>query len=469
VVREPPPAALVTADTDRAALRFGLFALLMLAPLPFGSVQPLAVLILELTAAALCGVASWGVVERPGLLTPPARRMLWPCLGLLAVGLLQLVPLPAAWIAWLAPATATAREATGALLAAKAAAARATLSAPDTLDALLRLASYVGIGLASAVALRVPRLRQHAVLLIVGCAVFQAVYGSAEYVSGHQHIFGYVKKYYTDSATGTFINRNHFAAYLALCLPFALELLVQPGSKAAQRGVSGWRSLLLRLHEPAGALRVFGGLAAASIWAGVFFSYSRGGLAASLVGAAMLPVFLSRGIRVKVLVAILIAPLALLVLWQDVRAPGERFLGDPEEIETLNSRLPVWQASLGLVRDYPLLGSGYGTFDAVFPNRQPAGVSNRWDHAHNDWLEAQVEGGLAASVCLLWLAWLCFAPGARPAHTEGPRYVVGLAAARAGLCAIAVHCLVDFPVRIPAIAVTVAVVMGLVASGKSTR
>jgi len=56
--------------------------------------------------------------------------------------------------------------------------------------------------------------------------VFQALYGSLEYLSGHQQIFGYVKRYYTDSATGTYINQNHFAGALEMALLVGVGFLV---------------------------------------------------------------------------------------------------------------------------------------------------------------------------------------------------------------------------------------------------
>jgi len=436
-------------------------------------VRPLALLLVELAAAVLCATALWVVARRPGALAPPARRMLVPALALAALGGLQLVPLPERVLDWLVRPTGEARAAAAAVLGHPAPGpGPASLSPADTLDALLRLLAWIGIGVAAAVALRAPRRRRAALVLFAACGAFQALYGSAEYVSGHQHIFGYAKKHYTDSATGTFINRNHFATYLALCLPFALELLLRPpdastSARPAPRA-RGWRGLLLGLHDPSGALRAFGALSALAMWAGVFFSYSRGGLVAALAGAALLPAFLNRGRPgLKTAGAILLAPLALVALWQDARAPGERFLGDAEGIETLNSRVPVWRAALGLVRDYPLAGSGYGTFEAAFANRRPAGVSNRWDHAHNDWLQTLIEGGAPAALAALWLTALCLGPRRRRAVSGPP--APGLAAARAGLAAVGVHALVDFPLRIPAIAVAVALAVGLVAAGKETE
>ena len=46
-----------------------------------------------------------------------------------------------------------------------------------------------------------------------------------------------------------------------------------------------------------------------------------------------------------------------------------------------------------MLRDFALTGSGFGSFEEVFPRFQPAGSVARWNRAHNDYLEVLVEGG----------------------------------------------------------------------------
>ena len=61
------------------------------------------------------------------------------------------------------------------------------------------------------------RRRLVAWLLILG--TFEAVYGLVQYLSGWQRIFVYAKKYNLEEATGTYINRNHFAGFLEMVIP----------------------------------------------------------------------------------------------------------------------------------------------------------------------------------------------------------------------------------------------------------
>ena len=91
-------------------------------------------------------------------------------------------------------------------------------------------------------------------------AAIQALYGATEYLSHHQHIFGYSKKHYLDSATGTFINRNHFAAYLAMGLPFALGPLI--GGRVSLFGGGTWRERFVRLSDSSNLLALLCGSAA---------------------------------------------------------------------------------------------------------------------------------------------------------------------------------------------------------------
>jgi len=85
-------------------------------------------------------------------------------------------------------------------------------------------------------------LRSHCVGRVRGFLRFGAVSET-----GWQQIFAYVKKYYLEDATGTYINRNHFAGLLEMVLPFTVALglhLVGKLRRAAQRSEAKTRSLL---------------------------------------------------------------------------------------------------------------------------------------------------------------------------------------------------------------------------------
>src|SRR5262245_10607989 len=298
-------------DRCRAALRLGIYAVLLFSPLPFGSVQPRAVLGLEIAAAGLAVVVAWILLLDPSAL-PAGVRSLWgPACGLALIAAVQLVPAPAALVRTVAEPTAAARSAVAAVLPETGTSvAPPSLSPPDTLDAVLRGVTLAVLLVAASIAFDERRSVRRLGTVIVISATFQALYGATEYLSHHQHIFGYSKKYYLDSATGTFINRNHFASYLAMALPFALGPLI--GGRVSLFGDRSWRQRLIGLAESSNLLALLSGAAAVVIWIGVFLSYSRGGLAAALVATFLLAV--QGGVRRRWWILVAVCALAVAAL-----------------------------------------------------------------------------------------------------------------------------------------------------------
>ena len=62
-------------------------------------------------------------------------------------------------------------------------------------------------------------------IVIVFSGLFQAVYGSLMTLSGLEYHFFMKKWSYKGVATGTFFNRNHYAAYLVMCLAAGIGLM----------------------------------------------------------------------------------------------------------------------------------------------------------------------------------------------------------------------------------------------------
>ncbi len=442
----------------RAAVRYGVCTVVVCSTLPFGSVRSAAVAAIEIIAAILFAAALW--IHRGGDVDLPPRlnRLLFPAAILVGIGIIQWVPLPVAWWPeWVAPVIRDRSALTALVSDAAVNFSPLSVSPPDTLNAVLRLIAYLLLGLTTVIVVRDERDAKELVAVILATAAFQSLYGSFEYLSGHQHIFGYAKQYYLDEATGTFINRNHFAAYLAMALPFALGWLAGPGAAADD---DSWRRRVLNFVEGRGTLRLAGALAAFLLWSGVILSYSRGGVAAALVGTAVVGIALLRGNRRSWLVLLPLAASVVFLIYLQVRAPGERLMELDHELTSETGRLTVWRASAGLAARNPLLGTGYGTFESAFERIRPPAVRLRWDHAHNDWLQATVAGGVA--VPLLLLAILIPAVRVRSGRFDLPSPPRIVSAGAAGsIAAIATQSIVDFSLRIPAVAVLLAVVVGL--------
>src|SRR5262249_4449790 len=118
------------------------------------------------------------------------------------------------------------------------------------------------------------------------------------------------------------------------------------------------------------------------------------------------------------------------------------------------SRLELWWRTRAFVTDFPVWGTGNGTFPYVEPlsRSAPAGRLVQ-DHAHNEYLEALVEGGgvrLALSVLTIGLV---FRSGWAAVRRHDGQPTGGLASgALFGFTTVVIHSLGDFGLHIPAVA-----------------
>jgi tetratricopeptide (TPR) repeat protein len=121
---------------------------------------------------------------------------------------------------------------------------------------------------------------------------------------------------------------------------------------------------------------------------------------------------------------------------------------------TADSRWLLVKQVCPLIPRFPFWGTGYGTFDTIEPMTRfdPHWKGFRWEHAHNDYLEILIEGGIPALLLTLLALGLVFRAGfqaLRSPHRDASGLALG------GLVAfttLAVHSVVDFGNHIPAIA-----------------
>jgi O-antigen ligase/tetratricopeptide (TPR) repeat protein len=257
---------------------------------------------------------------------------------------------------------------------------------------------------------------------------------------------------------GPFVNRNHFAFYLNLCIGPGVGLLLSRRHPAAagERRWSFPRPALL--HDPA-ALWLCAGLA---LMAGsVLFSLSRGGMLA-LAGMVLACVVLgwrhARSLRLGT--GLLVGGLAaVLAGWLGFGLLEGR-LETLWKGEALENRLPVWQRALGLVADFPLCGSGYGTFLYLEPlYRTDAGEAGlSFEHIHNEFLEVLAEGGVVGLLLAVLAVGMVYRLGLRALVRHQGRPAAGLAlGCLIAFTGLVLHSLGEFGTHVPAIALLAAV------------
>jgi O-antigen ligase len=254
------------------------------------------------------------------------------------------------------------------------------------------------------------------------------------------------------AAVGAFANANHFATLLLVSLP-VLAALAAIGWRSADNKQG--RSLRSAVAAAAAAVLMLGMLVNAS--SAVLLLGLPVAAGSALLALRLRPRQVRRGL-VGIGLLLAFAAIALVTVGKDL--PG---WGTSASIDT---RVEFWSKTLRATQDQALTGSGIGTFQQVYRRYESPGAIERWyaNHAHNDYLEIALEGGLPAIVLLalflLWwlkqgrVAWLT------PVGTPEQK------AAAVASAAILLHSSFDYPLRTAAIAAVMAVCLALLAGAK---
>jgi O-antigen ligase len=437
-----------------------LLALLFWAPLPFGSNRPWAAALLCLNVFLLTGATLLYRATRqaPGS-TEAAYIHYWPLLLLLVVQVwtaVQLLPLPPDLLAALSPRAAALQLPDGSRTL--------SLDVAMTQYNLMLGCCYSGLFYLVTV-LANSRERVEALLWTLAlAAALQAVYGAGMTLTGLEYGF-FVEKYVGRGvATGTFVNRNHFAAYLVLGLAAGIGLLVARletrRPRTERQRIRAWVQTLLSMKF---LLR----LLLAMMVVGLVLSRSRMGnlsfFVALAIGGGLSLWFARREASRKVLVlfaSLLLVDLLIVGRWFGAEEVAERLVGTTVESE---QRDDVAAVTLAMIRDYPWTGSGAGTYYTVFPHYSSfVPEDSYYTHAHNDYLELAATLGLPATAVLGLFLLATLVRGLALMRQGGGRLEAGVA------CCVVMsgtwlllHSGTDFNLQIPANAATAVSLLAL--------
>ena len=263
---------------------------------------------------------------------------------------------------------------------------------------------------------------------LTGLAYFTgviAVIGILQYFTSPHFVYWIFPIGQYSKAVGPFVYRNQFAALVELVLPVVL-----------------YRVMGERRHRWVSALL------AAVLFAVVVATASRAGTL--LVGSELALIFLlgwRRGMlsrRALAMVSGQVLALAvvftLVVGFQDV---WSRF----RQTNPYALRGKLTQSTLRMIRSRPLMGSGLGTWQTVYPEFATFDNSLFANEAHNDWAQWTAEGGVFFGLALAVLA--------AGAAILAWRTVWGL-----GVVFVFAHSLIDYPLREPVIGAILFVLIG---------
>jgi O-antigen ligase len=428
--------------------------------LALGGVQPITYSLAEILVLLLVILFLW-FPKRQGRidLTLPV----WPLIFVLWVAL-QLLPLPRSFLA----AVSQAHRLTASwLVPIQHSGFWGTLSINPsaTLLAFFKIVAYVGVFVLAIQLFDSARRKSTIVTALIALGCFEAAYGILQFLLNWNNIFGYTNPYDSSVATGTYINRNHFAGLMDLTAPLAFALAFHtyllwsdPRRRAASTRSGGESPLEFRI--------VFFLFLAVIMMIGSVFSYSRGGVISVSFTLIALSVLTILKVRRKSW-GLLIAGLATLALgfslWVGVGGLVHRFVNMSQAgFVTAQRRSMIWSDTVQLFRTNPILGTGLGTYEDAMRPFQTHLVDLTIDHAHNDYLEFGAETGLIGFALLFIPIFYLLVRMAISFLKDHRRYrsaiLLGCIGSTLGLL---IHSLTDFNLQVPANAMIFAAILGI--------
>jgi len=272
------------------------------------------------------------------------------------------------------------------------------------------------------------------VWFLLALGFFASLLGIVQHFTFNGMMYWFRQMKYGGVPFGPYVNRNHFAGFVELVVPPGLALLVLRGERRDLLPLLALFTLL-----PIGAL---------------FLAASRGGIISFFCEIILLTVLVAmRQTEWRTLAAgavVLLLAIAM-VSWIGVGRALDRFAQYRTLEVSQARRVEMTRDSWRIFRDHPLLGTGLGTLQQVFPRYETMYDALVVNHAHDDYVElladAGIVGGLLGASFLVLLFW----QGARALGESRSTTDFALHGGALTACVgLLIHSFSDFNLHIPA-------------------
>lgn len=253
-------------------------------------------------------------------------------------------------------------------------------------------------------------------------------------------------------ASGFFANRNFYAALLYSALPFVIAFAINFSRNGKAQKIVGPAFALIFI------VIIIIGLGVAESRMGVILAFFALLLSLPLIWSSRSFNMGSRGFVILMFIAVfLIAQFGLVAVLR---------LASTDSVSEY--RTTIYAVSLDVLRSVFPVGSGFGSFVPIYAMHETpsVAVSAYINHAHNDWLELVIEGGLPMAILLLaYVTW--YASATYKVWTRGRDSLEDMLvkASSISIALLLCHSMVDYPLRTPALLGLFALLNGFLACG----
>lgn len=396
---------------------------IVLTALAFGTNHFWALAVFTLGAFAI--IVLWIIdAWKLGVLRLSRNVLQVPLLGMLALGLIQLLPL---------------RSAAGADVLSIPAVKSLSLDPYATKLAIAQIATLLIYFAATLVFTDTPHRLRLLVRTITIFGFFLAIFGLTQSFTTTKVYW--VRELAQSTAFGPFINRHHFAGYMELALALPLGLLFAGSVEKDKRFAY-----------------VF---AVALMGVALIMTNSRGGII-SLVAEIMFLAAVtglrgrktrevqdksqrikSAALRTALALTLVVGMFAGVVLLGGESALS-RFVGTVNSDDPTTGRAHFWNVTVDIIKAHPIVGTGLGAFPSVYTRYDTRNGTYRLEQVHNDYLQILSDGGIVGAALALLFVVMLFRMGFARRETND-EYRSGIAlGALAGCFAVLVHSFFDF-------------------------
>ncbi len=288
-------------------------------------------------------------------------------------------------------------------------------------------------------------------LVIVASGLFEACYGVLTILGGKDFDILGINASHEASATGTFMNRNHLAGHLEMCLAIGIGLLVanlgQDGQSMSWR--ERMRNLLHTLLGPKARQRLFLIIMVIAL----VMTHSRMGntafFASMGISAGIGYLIFKHRSRAMVILfgSMILIDVLIISSWFGLERLANRI---EETVGSREGRLSVNAEAWLWFKEHWLAGSGAGSFATVFPSYRGSDVVGFYDYTHNDYLQLLGEYGVLGASLFAAIALYALWVSIKAQRTRHNPVLRGMAfGSMMGIISLLIHSSTDFNLQIP--------------------
>jgi O-antigen ligase len=443
---------------------------LVFSPLAFGTVEPWSLTIMEtFSIFALFLLLIRNLLKKDTFLYDIPGII--PLLFFLAYLLVQIIPLPSGIIKTISPETYSLYKET-VLIHEPLKWLSLSINRKVTLMEFFRITAYVAFYVFTVQLLTKKDIFKKTIAVVVVFASLLSFFGILQHILSNNKIFWFRKLTQGGTPFGPYVNRNHYAGLMEMIFPLVLSLFLFYKPHVTYKSFREKITEIFNLKVT--NIYILLGFSSVLIATSIFLTLSRSGIVSLCLSMIIFGVmFLERRTnrRRSIIIIIIFILIVLSVGWFGWGPIFERF----EKVGNIQGniselRLIIWKDTRNIIKDFPVTGTGLGSFVNIYPRYRTIQGDAIADHAHNDYIELFSDGGAIAFLICVWFLLTLLYKSYNVFLKRHEVYSIYIfIGSITGIIAILIHGITDFNLHIGANGLYFFFLSGLAVSAAHTK